>query len=345
LATETPQATAIKATIAGAMPGTGAAGVGSADVGAAGVGAAGVGAAAATTGVVTAVVSAAARAGACRSVLDTPSAFPRTVPPARRQHNETLRTLMLVSSVVDDAKGSDTRATAPAEAPAGAGSGGGVSGEHSGRALPGRPRPGRPRSERARLAVLEATADLLLEGGMQAASVEAIAARAGVSKVTIYRWWPSRNAVTVDAFFHRYRATISSGESGEGRTGLVAQLEALVRALDGPAGRVMAELIGAAQSDPGLAEALVTRWLRPRRAAAESALRRAIAAGEVRRGVDVAALLDALFAPVYYRLLVGHEPLDTSLAGSIAAIVLDGAAAPGGAGRPGRGSPSAPGPS
>ncbi|MCU1490585.1 MAG: hypothetical protein JWM85_1990, partial [Acidimicrobiaceae bacterium] len=53
-------------------------------------------------------------------------------------------------------------------------------------------RPGRPRSERARLAILEAAADLLIEGGLHAATIEAIAARAGVSKVTIYKWWPTR---------------------------------------------------------------------------------------------------------------------------------------------------------
>ena len=76
-------------------------------------------------------------------------------------------------------------------------------------------RPGRPRSERARLAILEAGADLLLEGGLAAATIEGIAARAGVSKVTIYKWWPSRGAVAVDSFFHRYRQTISFEETGD----------------------------------------------------------------------------------------------------------------------------------
>ncbi len=68
---------------------------------------------------------------------------------------------------------------------------------------------GRPRSERARLATLEAAADLLVEGGLAATTVESIAARAGVSKVTIYKWWPSRGAVAVDAYFHRFDQTYS----------------------------------------------------------------------------------------------------------------------------------------
>src|SRR5664280_2537029 len=76
-------------------------------------------------------------------------------------------------------------------------------------------RTGRPRSERARLAVLEAAADLLVEGGLAAATIEAVAARAQVSKVTIYKWWPSRGSVAVDAYFHRYRQTDEFEDTGD----------------------------------------------------------------------------------------------------------------------------------
>src|ERR1700686_3400026 len=103
--------------------------------------------------------------------------------------------------------------------------------------------PGRPRSERARLAILEATADLLLEAGIAAAPIEAIAARAGVSKVTIYKWWPPRGAVAVDAYFHRYRQTIDFEDTGDVARDLAAQIRSTIDAFRSRAGAVMAELI------------------------------------------------------------------------------------------------------
>src|SRR3984885_9569643 len=110
-------------------------------------------------------------------------------------------------------------------------------------------RPGRPRSERARLAIMEAAADLLIEGGLAAATIESIAARAGVSKVTIYKWWPSRGSVAIDAYFHRYRQTIAFPDTGRVADDLIAQILVMIEAFRGRAGEIMAELIGQAQSD------------------------------------------------------------------------------------------------
>ena len=128
-------------------------------------------------------------------------------------------------------------------------------------------RTGRPRSERARLAVLDAAADLLFEAGLPAATIEAIAARAGVSKVTIYKWWTTRGAVLIDAYFHRHKETIEFEDSGDIARDLATQIRATIIAFRGSAGAVMAELIGQAQSDPVLAETLRERWVAPRREA------------------------------------------------------------------------------
>jgi AcrR family transcriptional regulator len=196
---------------------------------------------------------------------------------------------------------------------------------------PPAPRPargGRPRSERARLAILEATADLLLEGGLGAASMEAIAARAAVSKVTIYKWWPTRGAVAVDAYFHRFRQTLAFEDSGEVAHDLVTQIQRLVEAFRGRAGEVMAELVGQAQSDPTLAEMLRSGWLEPRREATTTVLRRAVDRSQIRADADIAALLDQLYAPLYYRVIMGHEPLDDGLAATLVHNVLDGVRPP-----------------
>ena len=185
-------------------------------------------------------------------------------------------------------------------------------------------RPGRPRSERARLAVLEAASDLLDEGGIGAATIEAIAARAGVSKVTIYKWWPTRGAVAIDAYFHRYRQTGTFADSGDVQADLSAQIKVLIRAFRGRAGSIMAELIGQAQTDPVLAEALRTHWIGPRRSATAAVLQRAVDRGELRPDIDIAAVMDQLYGPVYYRLTMGHEALTPGLADTLVMSLLDG---------------------
>jgi AcrR family transcriptional regulator len=190
-------------------------------------------------------------------------------------------------------------------------------------AAPG-PRPGRPRSERARLAVLEAAADLLVAGGWPAATIEAVAARAGVSKVTIYKWWPSRGAVAIDAYFHRYRATSVFEDTGDLTGDLVGQIRLLVGAFRGRAGEIMAELIGQAQTDAVLGDILRIRWLVPRRAATAAVLRRAVERGEIRHDTDIPLVMDQLYAPVYYRLLMGHAPLTGDLAERLVRTTLEG---------------------
>jgi AcrR family transcriptional regulator len=185
-------------------------------------------------------------------------------------------------------------------------------------------RPGRPRSERARLAILEAGADLLLEGGLAATTIEGIAARAGVSKVTIYKWWPTRGAVAIDSYFHRYRQTISFDDTGDLARDLSGQDLTLIDAFRGRAGEVMAELIGQAQSDPDLAETLRTKWIEPRREASSALVRRAVDRGEIDPGTDIQVLLDQIYGPIYFRLTLRHQPLDRALATTLVRTALDG---------------------
>lgn len=183
---------------------------------------------------------------------------------------------------------------------------------------------GRPRSERARLAILDAAADLLTEGGLPAATIEAIAARAGVSKVTIYRWWPSRGAVAVEAFFHRHEATIHFGDTGDVAQDLIVQVEALISAFRGGPGRIMAELIGAAQSDPSMAVEVRERWVLPRRAATKAVLQRAVERGQVRPGLDPDVILDQIYGAVYFRVMIGHQALRADLAQDLVTNILRG---------------------
>ena len=164
----------------------------------------------------------------------------------------------------------------------------------------------------------------MLESGFAATTIEAIAARAGVSKVTIYKWWPSRGAVAIDAYFHRYRETIAFSDTGDVVTDLTSQILLMVKAFRGRAGEVMAELLGHAQSDPALAAMWRERWLQPRRDATTVVLREAIERGQIRSDVSLAVLMDELYGPLYYRLLARHEPLDDAFARELVANTLRG---------------------
>jgi len=93
---------------------------------------------------------------------------------------------------------------------------------------------------------------------------------------------------------------------------------------DTDAGPLMADLMAASQADPDIRAALDEQWLRPRRQIGASLLQAGIERGELDAGTDIAAAVDQIFAPVYYRLLLGHEPLHDSLAATLVRQVLDG---------------------
>jgi AcrR family transcriptional regulator len=190
-----------------------------------------------------------------------------------------------------------------------------------------RPR-GRPRSEKARLAILAAAGDRMLSGGLAAATMDAIAARAGVGKATIYKWWPSRGAVALDGFLDRVSGTLAIPERLSTSEALTWQLAALITLLrDTTAGPLMRALVAAAQSDPDIARSLRERWLAPRRAVALEVLRAGIERGEIRPETDLEAALDELYAPAYYRLFFGHGRLDDELAPTMVRQLLDGISA------------------
>ncbi len=164
----------------------------------------------------------------------------------------------------------------------------------------------------------------MLESGFSGTTIEAIAARARVSKVTIYKWWPSRGAVAIDAYFHRFRETSVYPDTGDVARDITTQILSVIETFRGRAGYVMAELLGHAQSDPALAEMLRVRWLQPRREAATVVLQRGIDRGEIRKDVSLPVLMDELYGPVYYRLIARHEPLSDEFAHELVANTFRG---------------------
>ena len=164
------------------------------------------------------------------------------------------------------------------------------------------------RDENARLAVLHAADDLLVERGFGGVTVEGIAARAGVAKQTIYRWWPSKVDILLDTLIDDAGSQLSLPEKGSAVEGARRYLRALARFLTiEPAGQVLLALIGEAQHDPEMAAVFHQRYLDPQRQREREMLERGIAAGELPADLDVDAALDALLGPVLYRALTGAK--------------------------------------
>jgi AcrR family transcriptional regulator len=187
------------------------------------------------------------------------------------------------------------------------------------------PRPsGRPRSERARRAILKAANELLESEGFVAVTMEAIAERAGVSKATVYRWWPNRAAVVMDGFLSTVSSEVPFPHTGHAREDMRIHMRRLTEAFDGKIGRTVAALIAEGQANPELAEALRSRWLSVRRAEAREILELGIERGELREDLDLEVAVDVLYGPIYYRMLVGHAPLDDDFADALADHVFAG---------------------
>lgn len=170
---------------------------------------------------------------------------------------------------------------------------------------------GRPRSERARQAILAATADLLDEVGFTTMTIEAIAARAGAGKATIYRWWPDKASVAMDAVMAEidpaapYPDTGSALEDFRRHAGMVAELF--------PRPRIRQMLTGViveAGRNPALRAAFRERYMEPRRAQGRATLRQGIERGELQDDLDAALLFDQIYGAIYFRLLISGDPLD-----------------------------------
>jgi AcrR family transcriptional regulator len=189
------------------------------------------------------------------------------------------------------------------------------------------PRRGRPRSERARKAILHAATQLLLERGLGAVSMDAVAERAGVSKATIYRWWPSKEMLALEALYADWATVSTPRDTGTLRGDLLSLLRPWVRELGRrPFGRIVAALVTAAQTDPNFGAEWRAHFIEPRRDQARAIFGRAIARGEIPAKTNVEVALDLLYGSLYHRLLHGHAPLNDRYAQQVVDTVLAGIA-------------------
>lgn len=184
--------------------------------------------------------------------------------------------------------------------------------------------PGRPRCPEAHHKILKAAYELLMEVGFAQLTIEGVATRAEVGKPTIYRRWPNKARLTVDAFLAATNSEVTFPDTGNTKQDIQGQMYKLIQLLNSPRGQVIATVIGGGQSDGEVIEAFEINWLHPRRKDCKLVLQRGIERGEIRADVDLDACIDALYSPLFYRLLLKHAPLTEDFIDELLTIVMPG---------------------
>jgi len=171
------------------------------------------------------------------------------------------------------------------------------------------PTRGRPRDPRTRATILAAARALLERGGLTAVTIEAIACKSGISRPTIYRYWPNAPAVAMAAFLEASGAPTATKAGRAPLAALRAQLHALADAFAAPTGRSIAAMVAAAQSETELAKAFRNEFITRNRDAARVLLERCVPIQLIAPPDDIDLVLDLIFGPLFYRLLMGHAPI------------------------------------
>ncbi len=198
---------------------------------------------------------------------------------------------------------------------------------------PAAPRPrGRPRSLEARAAILRAARELLDEVGLTGLTIEAVAARSRVSKPTIYRTWPNAQALAMSAFLETTTPAVAFRRSGSASGDLRAHLRKVAETFATRTGRNVAAMMAAAQGETELAKAFRNNFILESREEGRRLLARGIEAGDFRADIDVDVTLDLIYAPLYFRLLIGHGALDAAFVDRLIEHALRGVSA-----KPGKG--------
>jgi AcrR family transcriptional regulator len=166
---------------------------------------------------------------------------------------------------------------------------------------------GRPRDRQATRRILDAALELGLEVGFDGLTIEGVAEKAAVGKTTIYRRWPDIWSVVVDAVLDEVTRVAPVQQLETARESLTVSMRLVAKSFRGHHGKILRPLIGRAQIDETLRRMLADRWLSARRKISREIIIRGIASGELRKGLDPDIALDALYGPLYHRLLLPYD--------------------------------------
>jgi len=191
-----------------------------------------------------------------------------------------------------------------------------------------RPR-GRPRSEAARRAILEAARETLEEGGLLAVTMEGVAARAGVGKPTVYRHWSNRHELAMAALIAASGEVQTPSPASAPIDALRAQLHQMAALFASGTGRHVAAVIASGHGETELSKAFRSHFVQARREEGRRLLEGAIMAGDLRADVPVETALDLVYGPIFYRLTMGHAPVDSRFVDALLDELVRGLGRPG----------------
>jgi AcrR family transcriptional regulator len=187
---------------------------------------------------------------------------------------------------------------------------------------------GRHRSLEAKAAILKATLSLLERKPLRSVTSDAIARRAGVSKATIYKWWPNKAQVALEAYLAGMTERVAVPDTGSAKLDFTLQLQSLTAFYKSPLGKLFCQFIAEGQSDPAFLALFRQRFLYARRDAARVMWRRGIERREIRDDIDSEVVLDLIYGPTIFRLLAGHGSLNDAESETMVKAVFGGITRP-----------------
>ena len=188
--------------------------------------------------------------------------------------------------------------------------------------LAGPRRPGRPRSDAASAAVLDAAYRLSAELGLRGASMQAIATESGVSKMTIYKWWPSRLHLLIDAYLRQATVLLPLSQTAPPLEAIRAHVVRYVTALQGELGRVQIAVLAECLAEHGNSDLFVERYLRIRRDLGIVVIRRGQRDGSIVGHRSAEVLYDQIYGTIFYRCQFGLGGLNRAFVKALVDSVL-----------------------
>lgn len=193
---------------------------------------------------------------------------------------------------------------------------------------PTKRKPGRPPSESARRSVLDTAYRIVMSEGLGRLTIERVAAEAGVSKPTIYRTWTNAQDLAMAAFMAQPQSDEQVSRATSARSTLRAHLRGVIDAFATQRGRQITLTMASADPESELAKAFRNQVILKSREAGRRLLVKAVESLEIRPDIDVEAVLDMLYGPLFFRLLTGHQPVSPQLAEHLVETLFDGVKAP-----------------
>ena len=188
----------------------------------------------------------------------------------------------------------------------------------------GAPRRGRPRSIETTNAILESVYTLMAKTGLTATTIDAVARHSNVSKMTIYKWWPSREALLIDAFLHHAAQMLPLPPASAGTPAVRTRRHAAAyaEALQGEFGKVQLAVISECISKTGSAELFYARYLQFRRDALVEMIATGQRDGSILAEAPAEDLYDAIYGSLFYRYVFGIAPITPAYARNLVDLVL-----------------------